>query len=131
MRKIDSSGILGITVLIIVVIVVLNFVYPDITILKQENPSKTSFMKYREKEWIKKGKKHKIWQIWIPYKRISPHLVKAVLIAEDDKFWRHEGFDYESIEKAMIKNLKERKFLVGGSTITQQLDTRSFSRDQA
>jgi monofunctional biosynthetic peptidoglycan transglycosylase len=121
MRKIDSSGILGIAVLIVVVIVILNFIYPDITILKQENPSKTSFMKYREKEWIKKGKEHKIWQEWVPYKRISPHLVKAVLIAEDDKFWRHEGFDYESIEKAMIKNLKERKFAVGGSTITQQL----------
>ncbi len=121
MRKIDSSGILGISFLIIVVIVVLNFIYPDITILKQENPSKTSFMKYREKEWIKKGKKHKIWKIWVPYKGISPHLVKAVLIAEDDKFWKHEGFDYESIEKAMIKNLKEKKFLVGGSTITQQL----------
>ena len=121
MRKIDSSGILGIAFLIIVVIIVLNFVYPDITILKQENPLKTSFMKYREKERNEKGKKHKIWQVWVPYKRISPHLVKAVLIAEDDKFWRHEGFDYESIEKAMIKNLKERKFVVGGSTITQQL----------
>jgi monofunctional biosynthetic peptidoglycan transglycosylase len=121
MRKIDNSGILGMSILGVVVIVILNFVYPDITILKKENPVKTSFMKYREREWVKKGKKQKIKQIWVPYRRISPYLIKAVLIAEDDKFWKHEGFDYETIEKAMIKNLKERKLLVGGSTITQQL----------
>jgi monofunctional biosynthetic peptidoglycan transglycosylase len=57
----------------------------------------------------------------VPLSKISPYLIKAVLIAEDDKFWRHEGFDYEAIQKAIEKDLKAKKFKSGGSTITQQL----------
>jgi monofunctional glycosyltransferase len=53
--------------------------------------------------------------------RISPYLIKAVIIAEDDKFWTHEGFDVEAIQKAMEKDLKAGQFKVGGSTISQQL----------
>jgi monofunctional biosynthetic peptidoglycan transglycosylase len=53
--------------------------------------------------------------------RISPYALKAVVIAEDDKFWRHEGFDYEAIQKAIEKDLKKKAFKVGGSTISQQL----------
>ncbi|GER93981.1 monofunctional biosynthetic peptidoglycan transglycosylase [hot springs metagenome] len=97
------------------------FIFPDISKLKKENPQKTSFMEYREREWKEKGKKIKIRQIWVPISKISPYLVKAVLIAEDDKFWHHEGFDFEAIEKAIEKNIKAGKFKVGGSTISQQL----------
>src|SRR5512139_933395 len=74
------------------------FFMPDIPKLKKENPGKTSFMEYREKEWEKKGRKYTIRQEWVPISRISPYLMKAVLIAEDDKFWKHEGFDYEAIQ---------------------------------
>lgn len=96
-------------------------IFPDISRLKKENPGKTSFMKYREREWMEKGRKMKIKQIWVPLSGVSPYLVKAVLIAEDDKFWRHEGFDYEAIEKAIERDIKEKRFKLGGSTITQQL----------
>lgn len=94
---------------------------PDVSRLKKENPKKTAMMEYREKEWQKKGKKYRIKQIWIPLSRISPYLIKAVLIGEDDKFWRHEGFDYEALKKAIEKDIKAKKFKFGGSTITQQL----------
>jgi monofunctional biosynthetic peptidoglycan transglycosylase len=97
------------------------FISPDVSKLKKENPRKTSFMEYREREWKEKGKKIKIRQIWVSISHISPYLVKAVLIAEDDKFWHHEGFDLEAIEKAVEKNIKAGKFKVGGSTISQQL----------
>jgi monofunctional biosynthetic peptidoglycan transglycosylase len=94
---------------------------PDLSKLRKENPGKTSFMKYREHEFKKKGKKFKITQEWVPLSRISPYLVKAVLIGEDDKFWRHEGFDYEAIQKAIEKDIKAKRFKLGGSTISQQL----------
>ena len=94
---------------------------PDISKLKKENPKKTAFMEYREKEWKEKGKKVKIYQIWMPLSNISPYLIKAVLIAEDDNFWRHEGFDYEAIQKAIERDLKDKRFRFGGSTISQQL----------
>jgi monofunctional biosynthetic peptidoglycan transglycosylase len=78
-------------------------------------------MNYREKEWKEKGKTFRIHQTWVPLSRISPYLLKAVLIAEDDKFWRHEGFDYEAIQKALEKDIKAKKLKFGGSTISQQL----------
>ncbi len=97
------------------------FLTPDVSRLKKENPKKTSFMKYREKEWKRLGKNYTIKQKWVPLSQISPYLIKAVLIAEDDKFWQHEGFDFEAIKKALEKDIKKKKFLVGGSTISQQL----------
>ncbi len=105
--------------------ILLAFLYlvsvPDLSKLKRQNPKKTAFMEYREKEWQKKGKKERIRQLWIPFSKISPYLVKAVLISEDDKFWTHEGFDYEAIEKAFQKDLEAGRFRAGGSTISQQL----------
>jgi monofunctional glycosyltransferase len=97
------------------------FIYPDISKLKKENPKKTAMMEYREDEWRDKGKKFKITQKWVPYSRISPYMTKAVLIGEDDKFWQHEGFDYEAMQKAIEKDIKAKKFKLGGSTISQQL----------
>ncbi len=78
-------------------------------------------MEYREKASKEKRKPHRVYQVWTPFSKISPYLVKAVLIAEDDKFWKHEGFDYEAIQKAVEKDFKAKKFKFGGSTITQQL----------
>ena len=94
---------------------------PDVSKWKKENPKKTAFMEYREKQWKEKGRKINIHQIWVPLSNISPYLIKAVLIAEDDKFWRHEGFDYEAIRKAIERDLKAKRLKFGGSTLSQQL----------
>ncbi len=102
------------------------FVYPDVAVLKKKNPEKTSFMKYREKQWENKGLDKKIKQKWVPFNRISPYAVKAVIIAEDDKFWRHEGFDFVAMQKAFEKDIKKKKFKAGGSTISQQLAKNLF-----
>lgn len=101
--------------------VAFHFVSPDVAALKTQNPQKTSFMKYREREWERGKKNHAIQQRWVSYGAISPYLVKAVLIGEDDKFWQHEGFDYEAMQKAIEKDIKAKKFKLGGSTISQQL----------
>ncbi|MEW6584372.1 MAG: monofunctional biosynthetic peptidoglycan transglycosylase [Nitrospirota bacterium] len=117
-------------VLILILVLMSPFVYslfvPDISRLKKENPKKTSFMEYREKEWKRDGKKYRIRQKWVPLSRVSPYLLKAVLIAEDDKFWSHEGFDYEALQKALEKDIKAKKFKLGGSTISQQLAKNLF-----
>jgi monofunctional glycosyltransferase len=97
------------------------FIYPDIASLKKIRPSKTAFMEYREEMWQKKGIKKKIKNTWVPLSRISPYVMKAVIIAEDDKFWSHEGFDFEAMQKALEKDIKKKKFQAGGSTISQQL----------
>lgn len=96
-------------------------VYPDVSRLKRERPAKTAFMAYREGQWQKAGLQRRIRQEWAPLSRISPYAVKAVIIAEDDKFWSHEGFDFGAIQKAIEKDLQKRRFKAGGSTISQQL----------
>jgi monofunctional glycosyltransferase len=97
------------------------FIYPDIASLKKSMPGKTAFMEYREEMWQKKGIKKKIKNTWVPLSRISPYVMKAVIIAEDDKFWSHEGFDFEAMQKALEKDIKKKKLQAGGSTISQQL----------
>jgi monofunctional glycosyltransferase len=96
-------------------------IWPDIHRLEKGRPPKSAFMEYRERQWQKEGLQRKIRQEWVPLARISPYLLKAVIIAEDDKFWSHEGFDFEAIQKALEKDLQKRRFKAGGSTISQQL----------
>ena len=96
-------------------------VYPDIARLKRKNPGKTAFMEYREREWRSKGKAIKTQRRWVSYSHISPYVVKAVIISEDDKFWSHKGFDLDAMEKALEKDIEKGMFKFGGSTISQQL----------
>ena len=104
-----------------VMIVLYAAAMPDVARLKRVNPKKTALMEYREEQWKEKGKRRSIYQVWVPLSGVSPYLVKAAIIAEDDKFYSHEGFDYAAMEAAMEKNIKARKWKSGGSTITQQL----------
>jgi len=97
------------------------FIYPDVSMLKKKHPEKTAIMEYREREWQRQGINKKIKYKWVPLSKISPYVIKAVIIAEDDKFWSHEGFDFEAIEKAIEKDIKKKRFKAGGSTISQQL----------
>ena len=83
-------------------------------------------MQYREREWKRTRKPYIIQQRWVPLYQISPYLIKAVLIAEDDKFWSHEGFDYDAIRDALEKDIRGKKFKLGGSTITQQLSKNLY-----
>ena len=62
---------------------------------------------------------------WVPMKKISPALVRAVIAAEDARFCEHKGFDFEAIEKAMAANAAGKK-LRGGSTISQQTAKNVF-----
>jgi len=121
MRKIRFKTIILFLFSVIVLYLGFYLVYPNVSKLKKDNPRKTSFMKYREREWEERGKKIKIRQEWVSLSHISPYLTKAVLIAEDDKFWSHEGFDFDALQKAVERDIKQKKFKIGGSTISQQL----------
>lgn len=94
---------------------------PDVRRLRTENPTTTAFMELRARDAAAKGEKPRKDQRWVPYRRISPNLVRAVLVTEDAKFWRHDGLDYEQIKESMEVNLERGEFARGASTITQQL----------
>ena len=57
---------------------------------------------------------------WVSLNEISPNLINAVLSTEDKNFYKHHGFDYLRIIKAMYTNLKRGAIVQGASTISQQ-----------
>ncbi|HLA34490.1 MAG TPA: monofunctional biosynthetic peptidoglycan transglycosylase [Rhodocyclaceae bacterium] len=88
---------------------------------KWVDPGTTQFQSQRLDELHEKNPKAELKHAWVPYAKISPHLKRAVVAAEDDKFIDHEGFDWDGIQKAIEKNQKRGKVVAGGSTISQQL----------
>ncbi len=90
------------------------------------NPGTTRFMEIRLAELRQKVPNAQLQQQWVPYERISTHLKRAIIAAEDAKFVDHEGFDWEGIQKAIEKNQKKGRFVAGGSTISQQLAKNLF-----
>ncbi len=94
------------------------------------NPSSTSFMRAQLEKLQEKNPKAQLQQQWVPYNRISPHLKRAIIAAEDANFAEHEGVDWEALQKAWEKNAKKGKVVSGGSTITQQLAKNLFLSGQ-
>lgn len=100
-------------------------VYPDIDELKESRPVPTAFMEYRQEEWAEENRDKEIQHKWVSMSQISPNVIKAVLIAEDDGFWNHDGFDVKGMEQAIERSLKKGT-VAGGSTISQQLSKNLY-----
>ena len=94
---------------------------PDVRALKTTNPATTAFMELRDREARGHGKTPRRVQRWVSYGRISPDLKRAVLVAEDDAFFQHEGVDFEQLQESIETDWARGRFSRGGSTITQQL----------
>ncbi|MEX1129745.1 MAG: monofunctional biosynthetic peptidoglycan transglycosylase [Vicinamibacterales bacterium] len=94
---------------------------PDVRPLRTANPETSAFMELRAREARARGEEPRRVQRWVSYGRISPQLVRAVLVTEDDAFWQHDGLDYQQIKESMEVNLERGEFARGASTITQQL----------
>jgi monofunctional biosynthetic peptidoglycan transglycosylase len=93
---------------------------PDVRGLRTEAPPTTAFMRLRHAEAVAAGKPPVFSQRYLRYSRISPSLVRAVLVAEDAAFFAHDGIDYEELRASMGGSLKFWQWR-GASTITQQL----------
>lgn len=90
------------------------------------NPASTSFMRQQRVALQEKNPNAKLQHKWVPYNRVSNHLKRAIIAAEDSNFSEHEGVDWEALEKAYEKNTRKGKVVAGGSTITQQLAKNLF-----
>ncbi len=71
------------------------------------------------------GKGLKLKKDWIPFEEISPNLQLAVVCSEDQNFLKHNGFDFDAINKAMKYNETHKKTR-GASTISQQTAKNVF-----
>jgi monofunctional biosynthetic peptidoglycan transglycosylase len=102
------------------------WVFGHILLWRWVDPGETSFMALRLEQLQEKNPKAELRQRWVPYERISVHLKRAVVAAEDDSFVAHEGFDWNGIQKALEKNHRRGRVVAGGSTISQQLAKNLF-----
>jgi monofunctional glycosyltransferase len=100
----------------------------NIPVLRYKNPRTTSLIELRIKEARKLGRRLRPAMTWRSLSQISPSLTHAVLLAEDDTFYRHHGFDLQQILIAMHKNWSNKRYVYGGSTITQQLARTLYLR---
>ena len=94
---------------------------PDVRALRTSNPASTAFMELRARQARARGEDPRRVQRWVSYGRLSPQLVRAVLVTEDSAFWQHDGLDYQQIKESLEVNLERGEFARGASTITQQL----------
>jgi monofunctional biosynthetic peptidoglycan transglycosylase len=98
----------------------------DVRALAGTNPGTTGVMRQRDEEARAAGRSPLRQQVWVPISRVSRHLVHAVLSSEDQKFFGHQGVDWDAIEKSVQEDRKQWRLARGGSTITQQLAKNLF-----
>jgi len=95
-------------------------------LMRWVDPPTSAFMIQRRLEASSKNEKgFQLRQQWVPRSRVSVHLVKALVAAEDHNFNLHHGFDWDSLRSAAEDRL-EGKSKRGGSTITQQVAKNLF-----
>lgn len=121
--------------------------FPSIGKLRTENPTTTSMIEHRLSQKRSEGKTPgDPYMIWMPIEQISPHLQRALIAGEDARFFEHDGFDWDAIQKAWDEAVKEGekeakaegdydpdgwippmpKFNRGASTISQQLSKNLY-----
>lgn len=105
------KGILALLAVVVVLpvllIVTMRFVPPPVTAFMLQSDS------------------NPVYYHWVPKEQIAEVARKAVVAAEDQKFWSHDGFDFEAMSEAHEKN-KKNKTKRGASTISQQTAKNLF-----
>ncbi|MCX6226928.1 MAG: transglycosylase domain-containing protein, partial [Bacteroidia bacterium] len=67
----------------------------------------------------------------IPYEKISPYMIDAIIAIEDQRYNRHSGIDFIGLLRVVVKSVILRQDTGGGSTITQQLAKNLFPREDS
>lgn len=96
----------------------------------QYNPSSSAFMQLRWEIAQQNQLNVKFHYQWVDYEKISSHLKRAIIAAEDSQFLNHTGFDFKAMQNALEKNWQEGRWAAGGSTISQQLAKNLFLSDK-
>jgi monofunctional biosynthetic peptidoglycan transglycosylase len=109
-----AAGVLALGLAVAGAVVVLT--WPDVDAVAAGRVETSAFMvRYRERT----GRAPRFR--WAAYDQISEPMKLAVLVAEDARFFRHQGFDVEELTDAVLDRLREDKRMRGASTLTQQL----------
>jgi monofunctional biosynthetic peptidoglycan transglycosylase len=96
------------------------FTWPDVKDLVDNNPETTAFIELYRDGGSRSENRTVDWR-WVPYGEISSHLKRAVIVAEDARFFTHHGFATEEIRAAIAEAVERGETPRGASTLTQQL----------
>lgn len=118
-KKIILLSLLPLILFISVHIVV--FTYAYITPKLEINKSKSYYLYDTKNELVFNDDKD-----WVSLQEISPYLIEATLSTEDKNFYKHIGFDYLRIGRALINNIIKGDKSEGASTISQQYARNLF-----
>jgi monofunctional biosynthetic peptidoglycan transglycosylase len=98
----------------------------EVRALAHQNPGLTCVMRQREREARARKGRARILQSYVPLSRVSRSLIQAVVAAEDQKFFGHEGIDWQALRQSAETNVRRGRAVRGGSTLTQQLAKNLF-----
>ena len=85
------------------------------------DPSTTALMWIRWSQSDHKKDLPRAFTHWVKLENISPHLMKAVISSEDQKFFQHRGFDWQAIESAIVTNFTDGDIYRWGSIMAGAL----------
>ncbi|MBI4420120.1 MAG: monofunctional biosynthetic peptidoglycan transglycosylase [Gemmatimonadetes bacterium] len=94
--------------------------WPDVAALATQNPSSTAFIDRYRAAQRRAGKSDRVLWQWVPDDRISPHLQRAVIAAEDIAFFSHRGFDLGELRAALRQAARAGAAPRGAATLTPQ-----------
>jgi monofunctional glycosyltransferase len=95
--------------------------WPHVGALAARPPRTTAFIERYQAEQRAAGRDERAQWSWVPYAAISLPLKRAVIVAEDMKFFAHGGVDLDEVEWALERAVERKTLPRGASTITQQL----------
>lgn len=94
---------------------------PDTRVWNTKNPGEKTILKIQSKMHERNSGSKSLRYEWTPISRIPKLMRNTVIVAEDASFWVHNGIDWYELWESIKRNIAEREFSRGASTITQQL----------
>jgi penicillin-binding protein 1A len=98
---------------------------PDVSLIETYTPFETTEIYSADKKILASLHKEEDRSV-VSLSEISPHLIKAIIVSEDDQFFYHHGVSLRGMVRALLKNITHLRLAQGGSTITQQLARNLF-----
>lgn len=110
-------------ILLLVIIMDISYlvvIWPDWELYKKGHIERSNFIRdYTYQQQRRDDWPNLLWK-QISIDEISEHMVRVLIVAEDARFYSHAGIDLDALQAAMEYNLSEKRFVYGGSTISQQ-----------
>ena len=95
-------------------------IWPDWELYADGPIQRSSFIRSYEFEQHRHADWPRLRWSPVPIATIPDSVVRAVIVAEDARFFEHDGVDVEALKDAMEYNLSKKKMIYGASTISQQ-----------